>query len=152
MIRLLSEDEFTAELVEPIFAEVAVAVPEKVRQFPVDVPHVVREWSSLMKQGVALTWAGEVNGKVVGLLGALFVTEFFTGTPMAMEQFWFVRRAYRKSGIALRLFREFERAAVNRRASTIWAGSNQWHDPELMDSLYRRKGYHLWGATYRKVL
>jgi GNAT superfamily N-acetyltransferase len=151
VVKLLSENEFTAELVEPIFAEVVERVPFSARQQELNVPHVVAEWTSLMKAGVALTWAGKVGGKPVGLLGALFMKEFFTGRFMAMEQFWFVRGSHRKSGIGLRLFKAFEAEAARRGAETNWAGSNQWHDPELMDRLYKRLGYKRWGATYRKI-
>jgi GNAT superfamily N-acetyltransferase len=146
VIRLLSEDEFTAELVRSIFTEVAGPVPATL-----NVSHVVEEWSSLMRSGIASTWAAEVRGETVGLLGALFIDEFFTGRPMAMEQFWFVLKAHRGSA-SLRLFKAFEEEATRRGVETIWAGSNVWHSPDRMKNLYERKGFRLWGATYRKAV
>jgi len=147
VVRLLSEDEFTAELVDPIFSEVAEPVPTAT----LNVPHVVDSWRSLMKNGLAVTWAGVVGGMVGGLLGALFITEFFTGRPMAMEQFWFVRQEQRRSGIGMRLFREFEAEAKRRGAETVWAGTNRFHDPGRLGRFYERKGFVQWGTVYRKM-
>jgi GNAT superfamily N-acetyltransferase len=147
----LQPHEFTAEIALPIFEEVNSAVPED-REVYFDIDYVVGQWQALGERGMTETWAAVVDEKVVGLLGALFISEFWSGLPMAMEQFWFVLEAHRKSGAALRLFREFEREAARRGCQTIWAGSNTFHDPGKMAKIYGKKGFELWGRSFRKIV
>lgn len=153
MIKLLAPEDFTAELVAPVFEEVASAVPGSDLPDKLDVGWVVKEWGELMRAGYAETWAWELHdGQTVGLLGGLFLREFFTGQPMAMEQFWFVAREYRRTRIGLYLLKAFEAEAARRKVKTIWAGSNRYHDPGRMMKLYQRLGYKWWGSTFRKIV
>lgn len=152
MIKALSSDEFTSELIAPMFEEVASAIPDVYVPDKLNLPHVVDTWKSLMREEVAQAWAGYVGGKAVGVLGGLFITEFFTGQPMAMEQFWFVLREHRSRGISMKLFRAFEKEAERRGAKQIWAGSSRFHAPARMNEMYHRLGYQFWGATYRKLV
>ena len=147
----LQPHEFTADVILPVFEEVNSAVP-KDRDVYLDIDYVVRQWQDLGNKRLTATWAAVVDDEIVGLLGALFIFEFWSGLPMAMEQFWFVLEEHRKGGTALRLFREFEKEAIRRKCQTVWVGANTFHNPEKMARVYGKKGFELWGQNFRKII
>jgi hypothetical protein len=150
-IRTLQPHEFTAELAFPIFEEVTSAAPVD-REVNLDIGYVVSQWQKLSEGGLTKTWAAFVGDEPVGLLGGLFIQEFWSGMTMGMEQFWFVKKAHRRNRASMKLFRKFEVEARVRKCQTIWAGSNIFHDPERMKKLYEKMGFELWGQNFRKVL
>jgi hypothetical protein len=149
-IVVLEPHQFTKELIRPIFEEVDNRVPAD-REVKLDLDYIVKQWQALSK--INMTWAAvDAGGKAFGLLGALFITEFWSGLPMAMEQFWFVNSSHRWSGAGGELFDKFEEEAKRRKCQTIWAGSNVYHKPDKMAKVYATKGYQYWGQNFRKLI
>jgi len=112
---------------------------------------MVREWKKLLQSGIAKTWMAMRDKKPVGVLGALFMTDFYTGKLMAFEQFWFVLEAERRGAPGLRLFKAYEAEAAKRGCRTIWVGQNNINSPENLSEFYQRKGFLQWGSIFRKV-
>lgn len=145
-----ASDDFTIDLVYEIFKEVGDRFPPE--HGSMNIAYMVDEWKKMLKVGLGRCWVARKWGKPVGVLGALFLRDFYTGRLMAFEQFWFVLEAERQGNAGLKLFREFEKAAKERGCETMWAGFNHINSPKGLKKFYERKGFLDWGATFRKVI
>lgn len=142
-------ENFSEELACPIFEETGADVPAA--HGVMDARGMVAQWKGLLQANMGKTWVVWDGDTPVGLLGALFMNDFYSGKPMALELFWFVRKAWRKTRAALLLFRAFEDEARLRRCDTTWAGTNTFTSPLELGKFYARNGFTYWGATFRKV-
>jgi hypothetical protein len=149
-VREIADTEFTKELVGPVFRDVYDRAPGEENRL--DLDHFSSTWRGMMKVGFARAWAIEVDGKTIGLLGALFVEDLFTGLPTAMAMFWFVLTPFRGVGAGHALWKCFEAEARRLGCRTIWGGSTKWSFPEVMKERHRKNGLELNGSNYRKVL
>lgn len=150
-IQPLLSSEFTVDLIDPICAEVAASVPPD-RGKVYDPEYFSRQWRTLMDAGLATTWAARYREETLGILGALEMTDIFSGTVMMMEQFWFVKSEWRGGTVASGLFKTFEEHARNRGVTSIWAGSNHFNRPEKRKRVYEAWGFEEWGHNFRKLL
>jgi hypothetical protein len=143
-------EDFTIDLVYEIFKEVGDRFPAE--HGTINIAHMVDEWKSHLAAGVGSTWLARRDGRPIGVLGALFIIDFYTAKLMAFEHFWFVLEAERKGGPGLRLFREFEKEWNRRGCNTVWMGQNHINSPVGLNKFYERKGFINWGTTFRKVI
>lgn len=150
IVEIRSPVDFTIDLVYEIFKEVGDRFPPE--HGTMNIAYMVDEWRQMLHVGLARTWVAYKLGKPVGVLGALFLKDFYSGKLMAFEQFWFVLEAERRGNAGLKLFKQFEKAAVEKGCNTIWAGFNHINSPKGLDKFYKRKGFLDWGATFRKVI
>jgi GNAT superfamily N-acetyltransferase len=142
--------DFTIDLVYEIFKEVGDRFPPE--HGTINIAHMVNEWKKFLNAGIGTTWLPPRDGKPIGVMGALFVEDFYTGRRMAFEHFWFVLEKERRGNAGLKLFREFEREYKRQKCHTAWAGFNYINSPKGLDKFYERKGFLRWGATFRKVI
>ena len=141
-------EEFKVDLVYEIFKEVGDRFPPELAV--INIPHMVSEWKKFLASGIARTWLARRDGKPVGVLGALYIQDFYTAKQMVFEYFWFVLEAERKSGAGLRLYRHFKKTWKG--ADTVWMGQNNINSPEGLERFYEREGFMNWGTTFRKVI
>lgn len=149
-VEKIPQAQFTEAQIKDIFLAVANEVPDHEGQM--DLSNVVRQWQGLCDQGLAETWAAKEGDRWVGLLGALFMIDFWDGKPAGMEIFWFVLPEHRSTGASTKLWAEFEAEAVKRGCKTLWAGSNRYTTPAHVGKFYQKHSFAPWGTTYRKVM
>jgi GNAT superfamily N-acetyltransferase len=147
---IVKPEDFTISLVYEIFKEVGDRFPPE--HGSMNITYMVNEWKRLLDSGLAMTWMALKDQKPVGVLGALFMRDIYTGKLMAFEHFWFVLEAERQGNAGLKLFREFEKAAKSKGCETMWMGFNHINSPKGLKKFYERKGFLEWGATFRKVI
>jgi hypothetical protein len=141
-------EKFTIELVYDIFREVGDKFPPE--HGTINIVHMVDEWKKFITSGLARTWLARKDGKPVGVLGALYLVDFYTGRSMVFEHFWFVLETERRSGAGLKLFRAFKKTWTP--GQTVWMGKNRINSPKGLDKLYEREGFIDWATTFRKVI
>jgi GNAT superfamily N-acetyltransferase len=107
-------------------------------------------WTFLLTGGDGVIFADERDGEMVGAIGGIVHREVYSEAIVAEEFFWFVREAYRGSGLAL--YREFERWAVAHGAQTIQMVHLRDVMPEKVERFYLRAGFHPIETRYAKEL
>jgi GNAT superfamily N-acetyltransferase len=107
-------------------------------------------WKWLLTGGDGVIFADERDGEIVGAIGGIVHRDIYSEAIVAEEFFWFVREAYRGSGIAL--YRRFEEWAVRHRAETIQMVHLRDVMPEKVERFYLRAGFHPIETRYAKEL
>jgi hypothetical protein len=152
-IERLPENGLTVDMLKPLAREIWAKAA--VQPYPVELnlQHLVSMWNQLSAPGLAVAWVIRDNGVVVGILGAVFFPDVYTGKLTAFEQFWAVGAEYRGgTRAALRLWKAFEEEARRRNCEQIAAGTRVGTSSERMDNLYRRMGFVLLAHEYRKLI
>lgn len=126
-------------------------VPEKFVTSWTDLMSWNNRWPGAIVLG-AFGQDGKINGAIGGLLSEPLQNHHLT----AVEAFWYVIPEYRSTGlgrgIAVRLFRAFERRATELGAKTIISSNRLCLQPAELDSIYRRMGYRPLETYYAKDL
>jgi hypothetical protein len=141
-------DDFTIDLVYGIFKEVGDRFPPE--HGTINIAHMVDEWKKYLAAGIGRTWLARRDGEPVGVLGALYIQDFYTAKKMVFEHFWFVLEAERRSGAGLKLYRAFKKTWEG--FNTVWMGQNKINSPEGLERFYEREGFINWATTFRKVI
>lgn len=106
-----------------------------------------RNWRVLIAADLGEITAVLDNGKIVAALGAAFLEDPFTGEMTAFEHFFWTHPDYRKSGLGLDLWVNFETRAKERGAKQI----AMVHLSSLnLQKVFERRGYKLVEQTFRK--
>lgn len=87
-----------------------------------------------------------------GAVGAIIYPHYFTGQLTGQELFWWVQRASRGGGEAIKLLRKIERWAAEKGALTFTMISLEGLSPERVGKLYTRLGYRPIEHSYTKDL
>lgn len=90
--------------------------------------------------------------KVSGLIGAIVGPDIYTGDSVCFPQFWYVMPEYRSQKAGIRLFREMEREAIERRSAFILPGHLVCINSDGLKNFFEREGYTIREIMYRKVL
>lgn len=114
-----------------------------------DPGRFVAAWTRLL-QGPGILLVCEVDGEIIGGIGAVVHEEIYSGERIMSEMFWYVSPQHRGHG--LKLYRELEKAAKA-------IGCTQIRMVHLLDSsaetlrlLYHRMGYQPLEQHYWKGL
>lgn len=116
-----------------------------------------RMWENLLESKLGKIYAlveygpTEQEFRAVGLLGATFLPDPFSGEMTAAEHFWFVSPEHRKSGIGLQLLDRFEADARDRGCSQVIMVHFMHLGPGLQ-KLYEARGYTALEQTYKKEI
>ncbi|MFZ2950891.1 MAG: GNAT family N-acetyltransferase [Desulfuromonadaceae bacterium] len=116
----------------------------------VDPDHATKTYQRMIRSGAAVVFALMVGDKVVGGLGGIKGPDLHHPRIVAVETFWFVLPEFRGKG--LRLFAAFENWAVEKKCDAVAMVHLTDSQPEILEKLYRRKGYELIEKHYLKVL
>jgi len=112
-----------------------------------DYPHFFRTWREIMALGIARTW--EAPG---ALLGVTFTQNIFTGDFNANVVFWWATEEGRKGGGTLALLKAAEAAAREHNCRLFSSAAYGEMDSDLMEKLYKRKGYTKSETIFRKEI
>lgn len=131
--------------VEKIVETVVSTQPEPLNK--VNVPFLVSSWKQLMTLGMASAFVERRNDAPVGFLLSLYTPDLLLGTQQATNFLWMVTPG---SGVALRLLRQFEREAKERKCSVMVSGSIENSRPKEMAKMYSRLGYEHFSSSFCK--
>lgn len=109
-------------------------------------------WEAALQYDLGAIFCARDEGRVVGLFGANFITDPFSGKFTASEAFWFVVPEARNSSIALRLFRMFEDESKLRGCQRSLMIHLHGEFSEALRGFYERRGYAVIETIYGKQL
>lgn len=112
-------------------------------------------WTQLIDGGVGEIYAifdSTRDVKIVGLLGAVFCAEPFSGRFSATEQFWFVAPEWRKTNAGKLLLDRFMSDARARDCKQIVMVCLDKLTPVELRKFYERNGFELVEQTFRKLI
>jgi GNAT superfamily N-acetyltransferase len=107
-------------------------------------------WRELLASGAGVIFAYEYGGRIEGAIGGLVHRDLYGEALIAEEFFWFIRAAHRGAGVAL--YRQFERWARERGASSIQMVHLLDLMPEKVGRFYLRAGFQPIETRYQKRL
>lgn len=114
-----------------------------------DVAHFLTSWRRLIESKVGVVFgAFKDNGEFAGSLGAVMAPNLCAPNAMAIECFWFM--VDRKTSMAIRLLREFERWAKVSGAKLVAMIHLENLQPVKLAKLYVRMGYRKVEVHYVK--
>lgn len=116
----------------------------------VDVDYTAQKYATMISNGTATFLTLEVDGKIVGGLGCIKYPDLHDGVLTAVETVWFVHPDYR--GYGMKLFDAYEQWAKNNGCKKIAMIHMVDSYPEILEKLYRRRGYRLMEKHYIKEI
>lgn len=114
-------------------------------------------WQNLLESGLGKIYAlVEYDTEpqqfcALGVLGATFLQDPFSGEMTAAEHFWFVTPAHRKTGVGLELLNAFEKDAKEKGCTEI-VMVHFMHMGAGLQKLYEARGYKALEQIYKKNL
>lgn len=118
-----------------------------------DYPSFAEAWGPTLQLGLGEIYAARNSDRhIVGLFGAYFSKDPFSGWKTAAEAFWFVLPEYRRSSIAMRLFDRFEQEAKERACKKILMIHLDGEFGEVLEKLYTHRGYKVIEKTFCKLI
>lgn len=116
----------------------------------VNVDHTTGTYTRLMETGTAVFLVLEENDQMIGGLGAIKFPDLHSGEMTAVETFWFVTPESRGKGLLLfEAFEKWARREGCKKAAMIHLADSY---PEILEKLYKRKGYQLVEKHYVRYL
>jgi GNAT superfamily N-acetyltransferase len=105
-------------------------------------------WFPLIESGMGEIYFLEHENAVVGLIGFMMLPKDpFFGRSTALEQFWFVDKEHRKSGVGLLLLDVFEERTKNYEDQVL---VHLTACGDFLHKVYERRGYKLVEQTFKK--
>jgi len=100
-----------------------------------------------------LCFLAEYNGEPVGCLAGVISQHHFNYHFLYFqESMWFIKKDFRKLGIARKLLKATSEEATKRGCQKFIVGYTQKVLPLIMDRFYRRLGFNLFETHYVKDL
>lgn len=110
-------------------------------------------WAPVISSGLGqILVSEETDGSFSGALGMAFVSDGFSGHPVALENFWFVRKPFRATRAGLNLFFGFESAGHAHNVKKFVMVHLVGLGDEKLQKFYESQGYQLREKTFVKVL
>lgn len=109
-------------------------------------------WTTLLNSELGKIYGIQENGRLCGVLGAVFIPDPFSGWHTATEQFWYVLPEFRKTRWGMDLFRAFEREALARKMKKMVMVHLAALTPESLQKFYEKEGFRLAEQTFWKEL
>lgn len=105
-----------------------------------DETFFVSLWESVILNGSSLCFIDERDSQIEGFLLGMVGPDLFSGRPIALEQFWYVRGCgLGSSRVSLRLINAFLELALERRCVRILVG--HWAGGPDLSRVYARFGF-----------
>lgn len=112
----------------------------------------VKLWELLLDADFGKIFTVSENGKLVGVLGAGFMEDPYSGCHTATEQFWYVLPTHRKTRVGLDLFDAFISEAAKRGMKKAVMVHLAALTPESLQRFYEKEGFRLAEQTFWKEL
>lgn len=109
-------------------------------------------WAALVNNGPGTIFIATEEGRLAGALGAAFMPDPYSGQLTALEQFWYVLPAFRKTRVGMELFQAFQEEARKRKAKKMVMVHLASLTPESLQKFYEREGFKLAEQTFWKEL
>ena len=117
------------------------------------VEHVVEVYRKLIESGDGVELIAEDDdGNIMGAIAGIKAPDMHSGIMQAIETFWFVHPAYRKSGVGVALLEAFEAWAKEEGCKRVGMTYLVDSHPESLRKLYEYKGYKLVEQHFMKRL
>lgn len=108
-------------------------------------------WRQLYALDMGKFFVAYRDGQPAGAFGCTFYPDMLTAEPMALEQFWFVRKPFRGVGrIGIALFKTFEQECDRRKVCSRFMAHIHGHNGESLGRFYERAGYRPFDKFFRK--
>lgn len=109
-----------------------------------------RTWAGLITSGAGALLALEVDGRLIGGLGAIVYPDPNDGALVATEMFWFVQREQRGHGLMLlAVFERWARAKGARRLAMVHLTTLM---PAVLERVYKARGFRHVESHYLKEI
>jgi GNAT superfamily N-acetyltransferase len=126
----------------------AAKLPEKFCE-----EHFEAVWKTLLELKVGtIYYEDDADGKIIGVLGAVFNPDMFSGALVAAETFWFLLPEARGNSLSIRLLDEFALEAKARGCKRILMVCLASLSPELVAAIFTRRGFTALETTYSKEI
>lgn len=147
MIRPVTPEELAG--LEPL-AEEFYASSAFLKKF--DMARFVEFWVGFLENGLGAFFGLFDEGKPVGAIAGLVYPEPYSGDLVATEFFWYVGKQFRRGTGGVRLYREFERWAIEKGCTQIRMVHLMDSMPEEVARFYRKLGFKSIETHYAKDL
>ena len=106
--------------------------------------------SSLENESVGI-WLAEMNGKIVGICGAIAYPMYFNPTALIVQElWWWLTPESRGSGAGKMMFNTIEDWAKDKNASALFMIALEDSRAKKMEHLYARSGFKPMERTFIK--
>lgn len=120
---------------------------------PFSLDHFCKVWAPLISTGAGEILIAETgDGELSGAIGYAFVADGFSGRPVVMENFWYVRKEFRSTQAGLNLFFGFENAGRVRDVKKYVIVHLANLGADKLQAFYEKRGYKLTEQTFVKVV
>ena len=124
---------------------------EQASQFvKVDIDHATKIYEDAIDRGSMTVMVMEQENELIGSLAFLVAPDLHDGTLVGVETYWFMHPDHRRYG--LKLFKLFETLAMNKGCTKLAMIHMMDSSPEVLEKLYRRRGYELIEKHYVKEI
>lgn len=111
-----------------------------------------RYWSEIYRQAAGNIIVAEVDGEIVGGIGATVSMDFITGRRVANELFLYVAPEHRTAHVARALFEAYLEWSRLVGATYVFANHLGHSMPEAVREMYESYGMEVHQVGYHKVL
>jgi GNAT superfamily N-acetyltransferase len=127
--------------------------PKDSFQHPVNGEILAPKLAGFIDAGVGFGWlALDPEGRPEGVFFGLIIEDLFTSDLVAQELFWHTLPVGRKRGIGMALFRAFLEEAKRRKCRDVLVGYQMTEQNGFLHEIYRRMGFKLIAAGYKKAI
>jgi len=96
-------------------------------------------------------WLAEIDGKIVGICGALVYPLYFNLSALVVQElWWWLTPASRGSGAGTKMFKQIEQWASEKNATAIFMIALEDERAHKMERLYARAGFKPMERTFIK--
>ena len=123
------------------------------RTHPFNEQHFEAVWTTLLTTNIgAIIYEEDNEGKILGLIAAVFSEDMFSGVLVAAETFWFVLPETRGQRLSSRLLDAYEAEAKARGCKDILMVALAALSPEIVGAIYTRRGFTPLEVIYLKEI
>lgn len=110
-------------------------------------------WKVLLDANIGqIFYEDDEDGKILGVLGAAFTPDMFSGRLVASEAFWFLLPEARGQRLSIRLLDAYEAFAKFKGCKQILMVSLSALSPEVVGAIYTRRGFTVLEVVYTKEI
>lgn len=123
------------------------------RRHPFNEKHFEAVWTTLLATNIGtILYEENDDGKILGVIAAVFSADMFSGLLVAAETFWFILPDARGQHLSSRLLDAYEAEAKVRGCQDILMVTLATLSPEIVGAIYSRRGFVPLEVIYVKEL
>lgn len=123
------------------------------RKHPFNEAHFEAVWTTLLSTNIgAILYEEDDDGKILGVIAAVFSADMFSGLLVAAETFWFILPEARGQRLSPRLLDAYEAEAKARGCTDILMVALAALSPEIVGAIYTRRGFTPLEVIYLKEI